>query len=99
MLSEFKTLFGGGAWIVPAKYSQNEMRKAQDECFNAAREWCENHPEAGAQVVSAYSSALDGGVCIGIYGTGWQNAAAAMDETAPIYVHFYQETSLPTTDF
>lgn len=99
VLNEFKALFGGGAWVVPAKYSQNEMRRAQDEFFNAAREWCENHPEAGAQVVSAYSGVLDGGVCIGIYGTGWQNAAAAMDEIAPVYVHFYQETVLATTDF
>ena len=99
VLDEFKSLFGGGAWIVPAKYSMNQLRQAQDEIFAAVTEWCENHPEAGVQAVSASSDDVYNGVFIGIYGTGWQNAAAAMDETAPIYVHFFEETSLPTTDF
>jgi len=96
MLAEFKSLFGGGAWIVPAKYSMNQMRSAQDEYFAAVHEWCNDHPEAGAQAVSARSDDVENGVFIGIYGPGWQEAAAAMDKIAPIYVHFYEETALPT---
>ena len=99
VLDEFKSLFGGGAWIIPAKYSINQLRSAQDEIFAAAIEWCNNHPEANAQAVTASSDDVENGVFIGIYGPGWQNAAAALDEIAPIYVHFYEETALPTTDF
>ena len=99
VLDEFESLFGGGAWIVPAKYSMNQMRSAQDEIFAAAIEWCSNHPEAGAQAVSASSNDVENGVFIGIYGPGWQEAAAALDEIAPIYVHFCEETALVTTDF
>lgn len=99
VLDEFKSLFGCGAWIVPAKYGLGELRSAQDEIFAVVSEWCKTHPEAGAEAVSASASEVENAVFIGIYGTGWQNAAAAMDKTAPVYVHFYQETSLPTTDF
>ena len=98
-LDEFKSLFGGGAWIVPAKYSLSELRSTQDEIFSTVTEWCKNHPESDAQAVSASSDDVYNCVFIGIYGTGWQEAAAAMDEIAPIYVHFFEETSLPSTDF
>ncbi len=99
LLDEFKTLFGGGAWIVPAKYSLAELRATQDEIFSAVTEWCKNHPDVGAQAVSASSDDVYNCVFIGIYGAGWQAAAAAMDEIAPVYVHFFEETSLPSTDF
>lgn len=89
ILQEFVELFGGGAWIVPVKYGQNQLSQAQDEIFDALIEWCNAHPDADAQVVSAFIEAIDQGVVIGIYGSDWEMAAAAMEEIAPIYVHFY----------
>lgn len=89
ILQEFVELFGGGAWIVPVKYGQNQLSQAQDEIFNALIEWCNAHPDTDAQVVSASIEPIDQGVMIGIYGNDWEIAAAAIEKIAPIYVHFY----------
>ena len=88
ILSAFKKMFGGGAWIVSVKYGYNEMQKTADSIFAALDAWCNNHPELDARPVYAGVETIPNFVCIGINGEDWQQAAAAMDEIAPIYVHF-----------
>lgn len=88
ILSAFKKLFGGGAWIVSAKYGYNEMTENCDRVFDSLTEWCKSHPEVDANPVYASIETIPNFVLIGINGRDWKQAAAAMEEIAPIYVHF-----------
>lgn len=96
VLAEFRTLFGNGAWIVPAKYSMDQLRRAQDEIFSELSAWCALHSDMDVQPVSASVESPAQVVVIGIYGSDWESAAAAMDKIAPLYVHFYRADALNT---
>ena len=98
ILASFEKMFGSGAWIVPAKYGYNEMDAAKDRIFQELNDLCKAHPEWDAGPVGAGVSEVDNCVNIGIHGEDWQLAAAALDETAPIYVHFEKDEAI-TTDF
>lgn len=88
MLSAFKEKFGGGAWIVPAKYGYDEIYQSREQVLEALNMWCKAHPEADARPVSAVGPDYENYAVIGINGADWQRAAAAMEEIAPIYIHF-----------
>lgn len=94
MLAAFKKMFGGGAWIVPAKYGYDEIYNERERVFQELIAWCNAHPELDAQAVSAGGPDYENYAVIGISGADWQLAAAAMEETAPIYIHFTYEESL-----
>lgn len=98
ILSAFKRMFGGGAWIVPAKYGYDEIMSERDRVVEELYAWCDAHPEVDARWSSADSPDYENCVVIGIDGADWEKAAAAMEETAPIYIHFtYEEQA--TTDW
>lgn len=90
ILDKFRELFGGGAWIVPAKYGENELHEAQDELFDEVREWCAAHPELDAQPSSASVDVANDMLVIGMYGPDWQRAVAAIDAelAPPVWVCF-----------
>ena len=88
ILSAFQQMFGSGAWIVPAKYGYNEMRETQDRIFQELTDLCKAHPEWDAGPVGAGVDEVNNCVNIEISGEDWQLAAAALEESAPIYVHF-----------
>jgi len=88
ILAAFEKMFGGGAWIVPVKYGYNEMDETKDRIFQELIDLCAGHPEWDAGSVSAGVDVLNNCVEIAIHGEDWQLAAAALEETAPIYVHF-----------
>ncbi len=92
ILAKFREMFGGGAWIVAAKYGENELRKAQDELFNAAQEWCATHPELDAQPTSASVDVAENMLTIGMCGADWREAAAAIDAelAPPVWVCFQE---------
>lgn len=87
-IAAFKRMFGGGAWIVPAKYGYNEIMQACEQVVEALQAWCFNHPEVDAKWVSSSGPDYENCAVIGITGADWKQAAAAMEETAPIYIHF-----------
>lgn len=91
MLAAFKAEFGGGAWIVPAKYGYDEIYAAREEVFSQLMAWCAAHTEVDAQVVSAGGPDYENYAVIGIDGADWEKAAAAVEDIAPVYVHFCHE--------
>lgn len=91
ILSAFKHMFGGGAWIVAAKYGYNEITDNCDRVVNELSAWCAAHPEVDARFSGASGPDYANYAVIGINGADWQQAAAAMEATAPIYIHFVQE--------
>jgi len=100
MLSTFKKMFGGGAWIVPAKYGYDEVYDTRERIFYEMMEWCTAHPEVDAQVVSAGGPGYENYAVIGIDGADWKQAAAAFEETAPVYIHFaYEEMAVSCDAF
>lgn len=88
ILTSFEKMFGGGAWIVPAKYGYNEMYETQNRIFQELTDLCKAHPEWDAGPVGAGVDEVNNCVNIEIHGSDWQLAAAALEESAPIYVHF-----------
>lgn len=91
ILNTFRRMFGGGAWIISAKYGYGEMEAERTRVFDELIAWCNAHPETDAKPVSAGVDDYENTVTIGIDGDDWQTAAAAMDETAAVYVHFIRE--------
>lgn len=97
ILDAFKKMFGGGAWIVPAKYGYNEMKALQDPIFEMVDEWRAGHPEFDIFVsmcsVNEWENCLD----VGIYGDTWEEAMPILDQELelPIWVCFQRKTSLP----
>ena len=98
-LAAFKGMFGGGAWIVPAKYGYDEIMQARDRVVAELTAWCEAHPDVDARWVSAGSPDYENYAVISINGADWKQAAAAMEETAPIYIHFDYGELIYTDDF
>lgn len=91
ILDAFKALFGGGAWIVPAKYGYDEIMDESSRVFTELKLWCAAHPELDIRSFSAGGPDYTNCAVIGISGADWAQAAAAMEETAPVYIHFRQE--------
>lgn len=99
ILAAFERMFGGGAWIVPAKYGYDEIMRARERVMDELREWCAAHPEVDAGFASATGPDYENCAVIGIFGADWKQAAAAMEDTAPIYIHFtYEEVSVVLED-
>ena len=98
ILATFERMFGGGAWIISAKYGVNEMDQAFAEVMNALDQWKKENPDLDAGLSSGGGDAVYNCVEIGLYGDDWQLAAAAMDEIAPIYVRFYKEEQFRFAD-
>ena len=100
MLDAFRDMFGGGAWIVPAKYGYDEIYNTRERIFQEMMAWCAAHPEVDAQVVSAGGPGYENYAVIGIDGADWKQAAAAFEDTAPVYIHFaYEEMSVSCDAF
>lgn len=102
ILAKFREMFGGGAWIVPAKYGENEMREMQEKLFDEVRDWCAAHPELDATPSSASVNEVDGGFLeIGLDGADWQKAAAEIDAemNLPVWVMFHEEEMAELTEF
>ena len=100
MLDAFRDMFGGGAWIVPAKYGYDEIYNTRERIFREMMNWCAAHPELDARVVSAVGPGYENYAVIGIDGADWKQAAAAFEETAPVYIHFaYDEVNLSCDAF
>lgn len=100
MLAAFKKMFGGGAWIVPAKYGYDEIYETRERLFTEMMAWCAAHPEVDARVVSAGGPGYENYAVIGISGADWKQAAAAFEDDAPVYIHFaYDEISLACDAF
>jgi len=100
MLAAFRDMFGGGAWIVPAKYGYDEIYNTRERIFREMMTWCAAHPEVDARVTSAGGPGYENYAVIGIDGADWKQAAAAFEETAPVYIHFaYEEVSLSCDAF
>lgn len=100
MLAAFRDMFGGGAWIVPAKYGYDEIYATRERIFQELMSWCAAHPELDARVVSAVGPGYENYAVIGISGVDWKQAAAAFEESAPVYIHFaYDEISLACDAF
>ena len=93
IVDRFKEKFGGGAWIVPAKYGYNEIKAIQDPIFDMVEEWGENHPEFDLRVVSSavHANYLE----VGIYGDTWEEAMPMLDAELdiPIWVCFIRNNS------
>lgn len=99
ILDNFERLFGGGAWIVPAKFGENEMSAMQEELFPKIVDWCRAHPELDAQAESASVNVVDGGFLeIGLAGEDWKEAAAGIDAEfeLPVWVMFHETTPVET---
>lgn len=94
ILRAFEEMFGGGAWIVPAKYGYDEIYTERERIFSELISWCAAHPELDVGAVSAGGPAYENYAVIGISGADWQQAAAAFEDTAPIYIHFSNELAL-----
>lgn len=95
MLAAFKKMFGGGAWIVPAKYGYDEIYNTRERIFHEMMAWCAAHPEVDARVTSAGGPGYENYAVIGIDGADWKQAAAAFEQSAPVYIHFaYEEMSV-----
>ena len=99
ILNTFRRMFGGGAWIVPAKYGYDEIMESRDRVVQELMAWCEAHPETDARWVAAGSPDYENYAVIEINGADWQQAAAAMEATAPIYIHFKYGELIETDDF
>ena len=99
ILASFKRMFGGGAWIVPAKYGYDEIMAARDRIILELQAWCEAHPDVDARWVSAGSPDYENYAVIEINGADWRQAAAAMEEAAPIYIHFTYGEAIEWVDF
>lgn len=100
MLAAFRDMFGGGAWIVPAKYGYDEIYNTRERIFNEMMAWCAAHPEVDARVTSAGGPGYENYAVIGIDGADWKKAAAAFENAAPVYIHFaYEEISLACDAF
>lgn len=93
-IATFKKMFGGGAWIVPAKYGYDEIYNTRERIFREMMDWCAAHPELDARMVSATGPNYENYAVIGINGADWKQVAAAFEETAPIYIHFKYEEAL-----
>lgn len=100
MLAAFEEMFGGGAWIVPAKYGYDEIYNTRERIFREMMDWCAAHPEVDARVVSAGGPGYENCAEIGITGADWKQAAAAFEDAAPMYIHFrYDEMSVSCDAF
>ena len=93
LLDSFRSMFGGGAWIVPAKYSYNERHDLQNVIFELFDEWKEGHPEAEVRIASAGMGSVDGLLAVEIYGEDlevWQRDMALLDAELdlPVWVCF-----------
>jgi len=93
IIAAFEKMFGGGAWFVPAKYGYDEMDDRVVELMISVQGWCTRHPEVNAGVSTGGVDEVNNCIEIGIWGEDWQLAAAAMEEIAPIYVHFMYQDS------
>jgi len=99
ILAAFEKMFGSGAWIVPAKYGYDEIMENCDRVVEELRAWCAAHPEVDARFSSATGPDYENYAVIGIDGADWQMAAAAMEDTAPIYIHFVPEERAVAMNF
>ena len=92
----FKNMFGGGAWIVPAKYGYNEMRAMQDEVFDRIRAWEAAHPEFDIHVNMASVDERYNYLGVGLYGADWDEAMPALDAELelPVWVYFFRSSEL-----
>ena len=99
IMDAFADTFGGGAWIVPAKYGWNEMREMQDQIFDRLNAWIEGHPELDIHPSSAsvHVDELE----VGMYGADWERALAAIDAELelPIWVCFVWAEAAVAVDF
>ena len=96
MLDAFKRLFGGGAWIVPAKYGLNEMRALQDEVFEIVNEWCTQHPEFDIQPNLVSVDEFENYLGIGLYGEDWNEALPVLDAEVemPLWVYYFRSSEI-----
>lgn len=94
MRDAFRNRFGGGAWIVPAKYGENEVYENRERLFAALMEWCAQNPSIDASPVYAVSDPANNCAYIAVYGEDWRCAVEAVEADAPIYLHFLKADGL-----
>lgn len=99
IMAAFEHMFGGGAWIVPAKYGYDEIMEDMNRIVQELQAWCKAHPEVDARFTSADGPGYANYAVIEINGADWQTAAAAMEDSAPIYIHFVPEEMIVAMDF
>ena len=100
-LDSFKRLFGGGAWIVPAKYnydysySDQVQTNATTAIGRKLEEWGEAHEDVDLHWVAIAFSATEGFVEVEMYGEDWETAMPVIDAELdlPIWVCFIRNTS------
>ena len=96
LLDAFKENFGGGAWIVPAKYGYNEMYALQEVIFDRIKDWQSAHPEFDIHVNMASVDQRYNYLGVGLYGEDWDAAMPVLDAELdlPIWVYFFHSSEL-----
>ena len=98
-LDAFKSAFGGGAWIVPAKYnfsydyySDRAVLSAETALARRLEEWKVTHPDIDLSWVGITKNAADGLLEIEMSGADWEEAMPVLDAELelPIWVCFYK---------
>ena len=100
-LDSFKRLFGGGAWIVPAKYNYNYSYSDQVQTSATTtigrklEEWGDAHEDVDLHWVTIAFSAKDSVVEVEMYGEDWETAMPMIDAELdlPVWVCFVRNTS------
>lgn len=96
LLDAFQKNFGGGAWIVPAKYGYNEMYALQEEIFDWIEAWQTEHPDLDIHVNMASVDQRYNYLGVGLYGEDWDAAMPVLDAEMrlPIWVYFFHSSEL-----
>ena len=97
VVDAFRNMFGGGAWIVPAKYSYNEMCALKDGIFfETLEDWCAAHPELDIHANMMSVDDVDNYLGIGLYGEDWDAAMPLLDAELelPLWVYFFQSSEI-----
>lgn len=100
-LDSFKRMFGGGAWIVPAKYnyaysySDQVQTSATTTVGRRLEEWRSAHEDVDLHWVAIAFSAKDSVVEVEMYGEDWETAMPMIDAELdlPVWVCFVRNTS------
>ena len=96
ILDAFRNMFGGGAWIVPAKYGYNEMYEMQEQIFDIIGGWCGEHPEFDIHANTAGIAPEGNYLGVGLYGEDWAEAMPVLDAELelPLWVYFFESAEV-----
>ena len=98
ILDSFKELFGGGAWIVPAKYGYNEIKPLLDDILTRIQEWSAEHSDIDLRGAYAGMDGVNSRLTVAIYAKEdktWEQGMPLLDAELdlPIWVSFIRDTS------